>query len=226
MYWSPPDSMESRHTPPYFNRGIQIKANHNLACITLFCSISITTAASRCTWAFARDDAIPLARLWSRVNKTFDTPVWALILITLVQLLLGLIILGSTSAFNAFVSVGVISLAVSYAIPIGISMWHKRAAVSQARWRLPGIVGPSVNIIALFWVAFEVVLSSMPTALPVTEVSMNYASVVFVGFLALSGIWYIIYTRKGRCHSPCHHILFELIPCFAAYIGPTESDGL
>lgn len=32
--------------------------------ITLFCSLSITVAASRCTWAFARDDAIPGARLW------------------------------------------------------------------------------------------------------------------------------------------------------------------
>lgn len=33
--------------------------------ITLFCSISITVAASRCTWAFARDDAMPGAKLWS-----------------------------------------------------------------------------------------------------------------------------------------------------------------
>lgn len=32
--------------------------------ITLFCSLSITVAASRCTWAFARDDAIPGAKLW------------------------------------------------------------------------------------------------------------------------------------------------------------------
>jgi len=32
--------------------------------ITLFCSVSITVAASRCTWAFARDDAMPGAKLW------------------------------------------------------------------------------------------------------------------------------------------------------------------
>ncbi|OAQ82552.1 amino acid protein [Purpureocillium lilacinum] len=70
--------------------------------ITVFCSISITVAASRTTWAFARDNAIPGARLWSKVNEKHDTPIWALTLTTLVQMLLSLIYLGSSSAFNAF----------------------------------------------------------------------------------------------------------------------------
>ena len=38
----------------------------------------------------------------------------------------------------------------------------------------------------------------MPTALPVTEVTMNYASVVLVGFLALAGLWYVLHARKGK----------------------------
>jgi amino acid transporter len=46
--------------------------------ITLFCSISITVAASRCTWAFARDNAIPGAKIFSRVNKSLGVPVWAI----------------------------------------------------------------------------------------------------------------------------------------------------
>lgn len=53
--------------------------------ITLFCSVSITNAASRTTWALARDDAIPGAKLWAKVNKTFGVPVYALILVTVVQ---------------------------------------------------------------------------------------------------------------------------------------------
>lgn len=72
--------------------------------ITLFCSISITVAASRCTWAFARDDAIPGAKLWAKVDKRFNVPLNALALVTIVQMLLGLINLGSSSAFTAFVS--------------------------------------------------------------------------------------------------------------------------
>lgn len=169
--------------------------------IILFCSISITVAASRCTWAFARDNAIPLARVWSQVNPQFGVPVWALALTTVVQMLLGLINLGSTSAFTAFVSVGVMALAVSYAIPIGISLAHGRKEVSAARWNV-GKFGWIVNVIAVAWIAFEVVLFSMPTALPTTAVAMNYASTVFVGFMVLAGIWYGVYARKGRLAIP------------------------
>lgn len=166
--------------------------------ITLFCSISITVAASRCTWAFARDDAIPGAKLFAIVNSRLGVPLWSLVLVTIVQILLGLINLGSTSAFTAFVSVGVIALAVSYAIPIGISLlWNRRVEVSQARWNCGPVIGPIVNVIALIWIAFEVVLFSMPTALPVTAPSMNYASVVLVGFGIISAFWYFVYARKG-----------------------------
>ncbi|KKY28873.1 putative amino acid permease [Phaeomoniella chlamydospora] len=154
--------------------------------ITLFCSISITVAASRCTWAFARDKAVPLSRVWSKVDETHGAPIYALILTTVVQMLLGLIDLGSSSAFLAFVSVGVMALAVSYAIPIMISLYYKRKEVNAAKWTCGKILGPIVNTIAVLWIMFEVVLFSMPTALPVTEVSMNYASVVFAGFMVSS----------------------------------------
>jgi amino acid transporter len=175
--------------------------------VTLFCSISITVAASRCTWAFARDNAIPLARIWSQVNPQLGVPLYALILTTVVQMLLGLIYLGSSSAFTAFVSVGVIALAISYAIPIGISVWHRRREVSTARWNCGPVIGPIVNGVALCWISFEVVLFCMPTALPVTEVTMNYASVVLVGFLTIAGIWYVAHARKN-------------------YKGPPDSDGI
>ncbi|CZR56538.1 related to GABA permease [Phialocephala subalpina] len=176
--------------------------------VTAFCSISITVAASRCTWAFARDDAIPGAKLFAIVNKSLNVPVWALALTTIVQMLLGLINLGSTSAFTAFVSVGVIALAVSYAIPIALSLvWNRRKEVGQAKWNCGPVIGPIVNVVAICWIGFEVVLFSMPTALPVTAISMNYASVVLVGFMAMSAVWYFVYARK-------------------VYKGPPASDGL
>ena len=63
-------------------------------------------------------------------------------------------------------------------------------------------VGWVVNIIALLWIAFEVILFSMPTVLPVTEVSMNYAIVVFFSFMAISATWYAIHARKGNSTDP------------------------
>ena len=54
---------------------------------------------------------------------------------------------------------------------------------------------------------FELVLFSMPTALPVTSTSMNYASVIIVGFMAISAVWYAVHARK-------------------VYKGPPASDGI
>lgn len=51
-------------------------------------------------------------------------------------MLLGLINLGSSSAFLAFVSVGVQALALAYAIPIGVSLFTGRKEVNKARWNL------------------------------------------------------------------------------------------
>ena len=42
------------------------------------------------------------------------------------------------------------------------------------------------------------VLFSMPTALPVTAVTMNYSSVVLVGFGAIAAVWFLVHSRKGR----------------------------
>lgn len=175
--------------------------------ITLFCSISITTAASRCTWAVARDHALPFAGTFATVNEKLGVPLNAILLVTLIQLLLGLINLGSSSAFTAFVSVGVIALAVSYAIPIILSLLSSRREVNTANWALGNAIGYIVNVVAVVWIGFELVLFSMPGALPVTEVSMNYASVVLVGFLSLAGLFYAVYARK-------------------IYKGPPESDAV
>ena len=46
------------------------------------------------------------------------------------------------------------------------------------------------------WILLAIVLFCMPTAIPTTPVSMNYAPVVFVGFALISVIWYII--RGGK----------------------------
>lgn len=164
----------------------------------LFCSISITNAASRTTWALARDNAMPFSKLFSHVDKRRHIPLWALGLVTLVQMLLGLINLGSSSAFTAFLSSSVIALATTYSIPISISLFYdRRAQVSKARWNCGNLLGTTMNLLALGWIAFELVIFSMPTVLPVTAVSMNYASVVFAGLTVLAAIWYIVYARKG-----------------------------
>lgn len=113
-------------------------------------------------------------------------------------MLLGLINLGSSSAFTAFVSVGVQALALTYAIPIAISLFCGRREVKKAQWRMKYGLGTVANVLALAWIGFELVLFSMPTALPVAATSMNYASVVLVGFGTIAAVWYAVHSRECK----------------------------
>lgn len=119
-----------------------------LMVLALMCGIGCTTAASRCTWAFARDGAVPGAKWWRVVNTKLDLPLNAMMLSMVVQILLGLIYFGSAEAFNAFSGVGVICLTAAYAAPIAISVAGGRKEVSTAKFNL-GKFGLPANIIAL-----------------------------------------------------------------------------
>ncbi|KNZ81728.1 Polyamine transporter TPO5 [Termitomyces sp. J132] len=173
-----------------------------LISIGFFCTISVCCAASRGTWSFARDKAIPFHHIFSRISgdasDPSSVPFNAHLLSTGIQLLLGLLYLGSSAAFNAFSGVAVICLGASYAMPIAILLVGKEgrkkmrgAPFSLGRW------GWYINVVALAWILLEIVLFSMPVAIPVDRVTMNYASVVFVGFAAISAGWYFI---NGRYH--------------------------
>lgn len=91
-----------------------------------------------------------------------------------------------------------IALAAAYVLPVVVSLVERRKQVSGAQFHWPSLVGWTVNILAVAWVAFQLVLFSMPTALPVTLVTMNWASVVFVGFMAIAAVYYVLFARRGK----------------------------
>ncbi|KAG5977134.1 hypothetical protein E4U55_007034 [Claviceps digitariae] len=168
--------------------------------IMLFAGIGALTAASRCTYAFARDGAIPGHHLWSRVSKRFNMPVWALGLSTVVDCLLGCIYFGSISAFNSFTGVATICLGMSYCVPVLVLLVRRRDAVKHSPYSL-GSLGTPINIICVVWIILAVVIFCMPVTLPVDATTMNYASVVFAGFAAIAVVWYIAYARHNF-HGP------------------------
>ncbi|KAI9636211.1 amino acid/polyamine transporter I [Dioszegia hungarica] len=163
--------------------------------VWFFATIGSLTAASRCTWAFSRDGGIPGSQWWKVVNPRYGVPLNSLILSTVVCGLLGLIYLGSSAAFNAFTGVATICLGCSYAFPVFCSLARRRKMVRDAPFSL-GKFGYFINILTVIWIIFSIVLFCMPTAIPVTPPTMNYASVVFAGFSTIAGLWYVISARK------------------------------
>ncbi|KIK57874.1 hypothetical protein GYMLUDRAFT_45707 [Collybiopsis luxurians FD-317 M1] len=164
--------------------------------VCIFCSIPVNVSASRATWSFARDKAIPLNNIVARVSSGHfgDLPLAALLLSLTIQSLLGLIYLGSTTAFNSFVGIGVMSLQASFAMPITLSLLNGRKELDGARFSL-GRWGTTLNLASVLWIAVQIVILSMPVTLPVTASTMNYASVIFVGFALFSGGYYLL---RGR----------------------------
>ena len=161
----------------------------------MFGGIGSLTAASRCFYAFSRDGAVPGSSIWSKIYKRYDVPLNALLLSTLIQGLLGLIYLGSSAAFNAFTGAATICLSVSYAIPVFILLLRGRHLLDNAPFHL-GKFGYAINIITILWILFAIVIFTMPTVIPVTPSSMNYASVLFVFFAGVSVLWYGVSGRK------------------------------
>ncbi|KAL4786892.1 amino acid/polyamine transporter I [Aspergillus varians] len=173
-----------------------------LLILGIICGVGCVTATSRCTWAFARDGAIPGSQWWRTVNKKLDVPLNALVLGMVIELLFGLIYFGSTAAYNAFSGVGVILLTLSYACPIAVSLILRgREDIKNGSFDL-GALGVFCNVIALAWTLIVIPLFSMPTLLDVTADTMNYASVVFVGFVVLSGLWYWVWGYQNYVGPP------------------------
>ncbi|PHH77555.1 hypothetical protein CDD80_487 [Ophiocordyceps camponoti-rufipedis] len=167
----------------------------------VICGIGCTTASSRCTWAFARDGAIPGSKLWTKVNRQLDVPLNAMMLSAAVQIILGLIYFGSTAAFNAFTGVGVICLTASYAVPIAISLLSGRKQIRTGSFYL-GPLGTVCNVIAILWSLLALPLFCMPLNVPVTATTANYAAAVFVVATTVSTVWYWVWGHKNYAGPP------------------------
>ena len=85
---------------------------------------------------------------WKKVNTKLDVPLNAMMLSMVVQLLLGLIYFGSTAAFNAFSGVGVITLTLSYVMPIVVSVMDGRRQIKDGSFYL-GTLGAFANWVAI-----------------------------------------------------------------------------
>ncbi|AEO70998.1 uncharacterized protein THITE_2122911 [Thermothielavioides terrestris NRRL 8126] len=194
-----------------------------LMVLAILCGVACTTAASRCTWAFARDGAIPGSKWWKQVHPTLDLPLNAMMLSMAIQIVLGVIYFGSYTAFNAFSGVGVISLTVSYAAPIAVSMLEGRAHVRGAKFPL-GKFGWLCNGIAMAWSILAVPLFCMPAYIPVTAASVNYAPVVFVGFVVIALVWYAVWGRKHYRGPPTESLGQEPVPGLDRVVGSTKKD--
>jgi amino acid transporter len=127
------------------------------------CGCSGITSMARMWFAFARDDGMPGARYLKGVSPKYHTPVCALIVTSILAVFLCLY----ASAYYVITSISVITLYLAYIIPVYLNWRNRRKNSGEfvtgetAPWNL-GKWSPLINIVAIAYTAFIVVVFSVP----------------------------------------------------------------
>jgi amino acid transporter len=175
----------------------------------IFCGMACLTSASRMTYAFSRDGAIPGWRLWSKLNKN-GTPTYAVLFVAVLALIITLPALkaytqngvqGVPVAFLAVTSISVIGLYIAYTIPIFLR-WRQGASFNPGPWTL-GAKYKWVNMIAIVWVGLCVIIFCVPFSPAAVFFSskfdwraVNYAPIITGGTILLVGIWWLVSAKR------------------------------
>jgi choline transport protein len=164
----------------------------------VFATVLLLLTASRMVWSFAQDAGLPFSKTLSRVDSKRHVPIPAIAVSSAFLVILGLLNIGSTTAFNAIVSLGAVALYLSYLMPIAL-MLHRRIAKPEslpygpfrlAKW------GIFLNIVSVVYTIYVSIFLLFPPYQPVTAQNMNYAPVVLGGVLVLSAIWWFVGGKK------------------------------
>jgi|SRR5271156_5546548 len=97
-------------------------------------------------WSFARDKAFPFSSTWAKVNHRLGVPLNAHIACNAIVVLLGILYLASTTAFNSLVIGVIIFQYLSYSIPIILLLIRGRNTLPRGPFYL-GNFGLFCNIV-------------------------------------------------------------------------------
>lgn len=131
----------------------------------------------------------------------------------MVSVLLSLVILGSSVAFNNIVNLSVAGLYSSYLLCCSLLLWRRlqpqgimpfNAEVSWVGpgslrwgpWRIPGIMGIINNVFACMYLLFVWFWSFWPPVTPVTPETMNFSILTWGVTVSFAIIWYFAVGKK------------------------------
>ena len=199
------------------------------AAAQLFCATACMTSASRMTYAFARDGAIPGSKRWAALNK-LKVPANAVVLVGIVAAIVTLpalieVNLGTPEepliipvAFYAVTSIAVIGLYLAFAIPIWLR-WRHGDEFEVGSWN-NGAKYKWMNLIAvaeIIIVCGALMLPFVPEAVPGNEdfawKFVNYAPIITIGALVALTIWWFASAKKWFT-GPKHTIDQAVIDAF------------
>ena len=129
----------------------------------------------------------------TQVHPTLRMPTRALGLVVVICALIGLITVGSTSAFFAVISLGALALYISHVIPIALFLLRRLQGQhpQYGPFNL-GRFGIPVNIFAVCYRIFVIIWLPFPAMLLVTAANFNYAGPIMFAVIVIALVdWFI-----------------------------------
>lgn len=189
-----------------------------MSALVIVMSFSATTgivsSTSRVYWAFARDRGLPGWRILKKVSHRTSIPVYSVLTTIAVAVILSLVNIGSSTAFNGVISISVAGLFGSYLIAASLLLYRRltggirlrdsdesrtntsRSTLTWGPWRLPGALGVANNIFTCVYIVFILFFSFWPSYYNVTPQNMNWAVLVFSAVFVFSVLYYMVWARK------------------------------
>ncbi|KAH0846343.1 GABA permease [Fonsecaea pedrosoi] len=171
--------------------------------IMLICSNSLMAEGSRALWAFSRDHGLPFSKLWARVNKRSQVPVYSVLLCGVLQAGLNSIYYASFEGFSTVISIATFGFYLSYAAPLFVRLWSLVTHANPAATTIRGGVytlgrwSPYMNLAGLLFLVFAGIDFNFPQVGPVTASNMNYCSAAFGVIGLVSVVTWLFDGRKN-----------------------------
>jgi choline transport protein len=171
-----------------------------LAVLVTVAFFNCFASTSRLLWAFSRDNGLPFSTTFARIHPDLKLPLNALVLVAVCVCLLSLINIGSSTAFNAILSLVAFAIYISYFFPILFLLWRRLSTwhpspVPWGPFKL-GRAGLIVNIISLCYIVFMLIWMPFPAFLPVNSVNMNYTGPITGAFILCALVDWCVPGRK------------------------------
>ncbi|KAE8446452.1 hypothetical protein EG329_011915 [Mollisiaceae sp. DMI_Dod_QoI] len=186
-------------------------------------------AASRVTFAYARDDCFPFSWWIKRVNKHTYTPVNAVWFNTFIGCCLLFLIFGGSVAIGAIFSVGAIAAYVAFTIPIFIKTFFVGDRFRRGPWHL-GVFSKPIGICACAFILVMMPILCFPSVKgkDLTAELMNWTIVVYGGPMLMVLIWWFVSAHKwfkGPVINVEHHMLGRGDAIVEGVEGSSDSDA-
>ncbi|OJI84386.1 hypothetical protein ASPTUDRAFT_121156 [Aspergillus tubingensis CBS 134.48] len=157
-----------------------------VAIVQFFMGLSLVVAASRQSWAFSRDGALPFSSFFRHVSKRVRyQPVRMVCFVVLISIILGLLCLIDEAASSALFSLAVAGNDLAWMVPIlSRLVWGKERFHPGEFYT--GWFSKPIAVTAVVYLAYVIVLTQ----------DMNY-TIVINGSLWLGAmVYYVVYARK------------------------------